>query len=141
MGDFRKTINRDRTEPEGKGGESRAKASLSLSQCGFFSRNLNVAYKMIEEARDFALPKDGKIEIRTCGQGHYWSLTGRIRPRSLESVILDGNSAHDLLTDVRKFPKSQPDWYTFACRSSLSTWLSFAWIPRRRKKHVRLSSV
>jgi chaperone BCS1 len=104
------TVNRNRTEPEGKGGDTPLRPRESFTM-RMFSRNLDLAKKMIEEARDFTLPCDGKIEVRTCGMGHYWALTGRIRPRPIESVILDGDIAERLVSSVRTFQKSG-DWYT-----------------------------
>jgi hypothetical protein len=102
------TVSRHRTEPEGKGVETTMKPRESFTM-RVFSRNLAISKRMIEEARDFALPKDGKVEIRTCS-GHYWNLTGRIRPRSLDSVVLEGNIAENVLSDIRRFQKDA-DWY------------------------------
>jgi len=106
------TMNRNRTEPEGKGGSSdsgmKPRESLTLR---IFSRNIDIAKQIVEEARDFALPKDGKVEIRTCGQGSYWNLTGRIRPRPIESVVLEEGTSEQVLADVKRFQKSG-EWYT-----------------------------
>lgn len=74
-----------------------------------FSRNRSLARALVEECRDHALPDDGKIEIRVAS-GHYWSLSTRIKPRSLRSVILDGNQAEALLADIREFLNTR-EWY------------------------------
>jgi chaperone BCS1 len=71
---------------------------------------LNIAKKLIDESRDHALPKDGKIEIRNSAKG-YWCLSSRIRPRSIDSVVLDGDMANVILNDIKKFQKSS-NWYT-----------------------------
>jgi mitochondrial chaperone BCS1 len=85
---------------------SRDRESYSLR---FFSRDKNLARQLIETCRDHALPSDGKIDIRVCNYGN-WALGTRIQPRPLESVVLDGNQAVELLTDMRQFLTRQ-DWY------------------------------
>jgi chaperone BCS1 len=103
------TLSKDRTEPEGKNENATLKPRESFT-LRLFTRNVSKAKKLVEEARDHALPKDGKIEIRTCSQ-NYWNLTGRIRPRPIESVVLEGDTSNLILSDVRKFQKSS-EWYT-----------------------------
>lgn len=105
------SVTRSRTEPDGKGGMENSMRPRESFTIRVFSRNLNVAKTLVEEARDFSLPKDGKIEIRTCVNGNYWALTGRIRPRPLESVILDGDISEKVIQDVLQFQRSA-DWYT-----------------------------
>lgn len=99
------TVYRSRTEP--KGVESpKTKEAFDIK---IFSRNLDIAKNMIEDARNHALPNDGKIEIRN-SMTNYWSLTGRIAPRPIDSVILEGNTIEEILKDIRKFQASS-EWY------------------------------
>lgn len=103
------TVTRDRTQPDGRGMESlKPRESFSIR---VFTRNLQVAKELVETARDFALPSDGKIEIRTCGTGWTWTLAGRTRPRPIESVVLAGDTAGQIMADIRRFQNSA-DWYT-----------------------------
>lgn len=88
------------------GGMLRTKESFTLL---IFSRNKELAKELIEECREKALPDDGKIDIRVSTY-NYWSLGTRIRPRPLDSVILDGNQAYELLKDIKEFQSNQ-DWY------------------------------
>src|SRR5205823_2426523 len=109
------TLYRDRRENSASfglpgGGEvtavSRDKESFTLR---IFSRDRDLARQLIEECRDKAIPDDGKLDIRTVRYG-CWSASARIRPRPLDSVILDGNQAFDLLADMQQFLGSRP-WY------------------------------
>jgi mitochondrial chaperone BCS1 len=111
------TLNRDRRENatgsanllaglgEGKG-MLRTKESFTIR---IFSRNKDLARQLIEECRDKAIPEDGKLDIRV-GTYNYWSLGTRIRPRPLNSVILDGDQADFLLKDMKEYLDSY-DWY------------------------------
>jgi chaperone BCS1 len=110
------TLNRDRqenaTSPSllGSGGDAkglvRNKESFTLR---IFTRNKDLARQLIEECRDKALPEDGKLDIRVASYG-YWSLGTRIVPRPLDSVLLDGDQANELLADMREFLAGR-DWY------------------------------
>ncbi len=84
----------------------RTKESFTLR---IFSRNKNLARELLEECRHMALPDDGKLDIRVATYS-YWSLGTRIKPRPLNSVILDGNQAGELLADMNGFLESQ-EWY------------------------------
>jgi chaperone BCS1 len=78
----------------------------------FFSRNQELPRLLLEEARDVALPRDDKIDVRvaqTRWYGH-WELADRIRPRSIESVILAGDEHLKVLDDIREFLSSY-QWY------------------------------
>lgn len=103
------TVNRDRTEPEGKSTSEALRPRESFTM-RIFSRNLSIAKSLIEEARDYALPADGKVEVRTCSQ-NYWNLSGRIRPRPVDSVILADNTMEKILNDIRHFQRSS-EWYS-----------------------------
>ncbi len=85
----------------------RDKESFTLR---IISRNRDLARQLIEECRDMALPVDGKLDIRTPSYGCCWSLSTRITPRPLHTVILDGNQADDLLADMKEFLACR-DWY------------------------------
>jgi len=74
-----------------------------------FSHDLRLAERLIDEARRFALPSDGRIEVLT-NSSDYWRQSGRVRPRPLDSVILDNELAQFVLRDVRTF-QSTGDWY------------------------------
>ncbi len=109
------TLNRDRQENATSpallgGGDAK---SLPRNKEGFtlriFSRNKNLARQLIEECRDKALPRDGKVDVRVANYG-YWTSGIRIRPRPLSSVILDGCQAEELLADMQEFLASR-DWY------------------------------
>lgn len=106
------TLHRTRQESSSTpliGGDKnllRPKESFVLK---IFSRNKDLAKQLIEECRDFAIPEDGKIDIRVSSY-NYWSTGCRILPRKLESVILDGTIAQDLLEDIKSF-KNSYDWY------------------------------
>ncbi len=113
------TLNRDKQEntpsmgmpgaltgDANKPGLARAKESLTFR---IFSRNKNLARELIEEARDKAIPEDGKLDIRIAYYSS-WTTGTRIKPRALDSVILDGNQAEELTKDIEEFIKSK-DWY------------------------------
>ncbi|HWG45210.1 MAG TPA: AAA family ATPase [Gemmataceae bacterium] len=112
------TLSRDRQENAagpsllaGSGGGDaksllRNKESFTLR---IFSRNRDLARQLIEECRDKALPEDGRMDIRIPTYG-YWALGTRIKPRALDSVILDGNQAEELLIDMKEF-LTGADWY------------------------------
>jgi mitochondrial chaperone BCS1 len=108
-------LNRDRQENATSpllGGSGDAKGLLRNKESftlRIFSRNRDLVRQLIEECRDRALPRDGKVDIRVATYG-YWALGTRIRPRPLRSVILDGNQAEELLADVREFLAGR-DWY------------------------------
>lgn len=74
-----------------------------------FSRDRGLARRLMEECRERAIPDDGKINIRVANYGS-WSLAARVKPRRLESVVLDGCRAQELLADMRGFLAGQ-DWY------------------------------
>jgi chaperone BCS1 len=109
------TLNRERQENASAGtllgggegqGLPRNKESFTLR---IFSRNRDLARQLVEECRDKALPDDGRLDVRVPTHG-YWSLGSRSRPRPLDSVVLDGNQAAELLADMRAFLAGY-DWY------------------------------
>ena len=55
------------------------------------------------------MPRDGKINIRVANY-NAWSLSARVRPRPLSSVILDGDQGQRLLGDMRRFLGGEA-WY------------------------------
>jgi chaperone BCS1 len=110
------TLSRDRQENAagtplvGGGGDPKSmlrnKESFTLR---IFSQNKDLARQLVEECRDKALPDDGRVDIRVTQYG-YWTLGTRIAPRALNSVVLDGTQAEELLADVKEFLNSR-DWY------------------------------
>lgn len=78
----------------------------------FFSRNAELPRMLLEEARNIALPPDGKIDVRVAQTKWYgnWQLADRIRPRSIESVILAGDEHLKILSDMTEFLSSYK-WY------------------------------
>ncbi len=78
----------------------------------FLSRNAELPRSLLEDARNVALPTDGKIDVRVsqakwCG---HWQLVDRVRPRSIESVILSKDEHLKILADITEFLNSY-DWY------------------------------
>lgn len=74
-----------------------------------FSRNKDLARLLVEECRKKAIPDDDRIDILVANYG-CWSLGTRVKPRSLGSVILDGDQAGELLADMKAF-LAGADWY------------------------------
>jgi chaperone BCS1 len=111
------TLNRNREKGAGgtalvaaAGGDAhsplRNKESFTLR---IFSRDRDLARRLIEECRDRALPDDGRLDIRVASYGH-WYPGARVKPRPLGSVILDGDQAGELLADMRAFLAGR-GWY------------------------------
>lgn len=84
----------------------RTKESFTIR---ILSRNKELAKELIEECRELALPDDGKVEIRVATY-NYWTLRDRVKARPINSVILDGKKAEDLLADIVGFQNNQA-WY------------------------------
>lgn len=107
-------LSRDRNEqsnPMVGGGQTagnslRPKESFTIR---IFSRKKQLAYNLIEDCKQAAIPPDGKIDIRITAY-NYWELGGRVLPRPMESVILDGNQGEYLLSDIKEFLNSAK-WY------------------------------
>jgi chaperone BCS1 len=74
-----------------------------------FSRNKDLVRQLVEECRQKAIPDDDRIDILVANYG-CWSLGTRVKPRSLGSVILDGDQAGQLLADMKAF-LAGADWY------------------------------
>jgi mitochondrial chaperone BCS1 len=74
-----------------------------------WSRNKQLARDLIEECRLLACPEDGKIDIRIATY-NYWTLGTRVHPRPFDGVILDGNQAQFLKSDMQRFLDSY-EWY------------------------------
>ncbi len=73
------------------------------------SRDLSVARRLVESARDFAIPDDGKIEIRISRDG-YWQSLARTNKRPIDSVIMPDGLKESLLADICNFRLSR-NWY------------------------------
>jgi chaperone BCS1 len=85
---------------------ARAKESFTFR---VFSRNKEIATSLITEARDMAVPEDGKLEIRVASWAQ-WRTGTRIKPRDLESVILAGDKVVEIAAVIKEFLDSR-DWY------------------------------
>lgn len=101
-------VTRERKESEGKSDNILQKPRETFI-IRIFSRNTQIAKNLIETARDYALPEDGKIEVRS-SQAGYWRLIARVSKRPLESVVLSGNLVKDLISDLNLFTSSE-SWY------------------------------
>lgn len=79
----------------------------------FLSFNSNLPKLLLEDARNVALPTDGKIDVRISQAKWYsnWQLVDRIRPRSIDSVILSNNEHLKILEDIKEFLNSYK-WYS-----------------------------
>jgi len=107
-------LSRNRKEGEGVFGEVAYHETLTFQT---FSRD--VVRELIYEAREAAFPpEDNRIAILRPNY-HNWRTVQRRLPRSMDSVILDGDIIESLLTDLR--------WFFGA-----STWYSDHGIPYQR---------
>jgi chaperone BCS1 len=109
------TLYRDRQEntssaPMPGGGNPmnllRSKESFTIR---IFTRQRDLARRLLQECRDKALPDNDKLDILVSTHS-YWSVSNRVRPRPLSSVILDGGQADELLADMKEF-LAAGDWY------------------------------
>lgn len=76
-----------------------------------FGRDRSVAHKLIEEAREVALPKEEyRVQLHECSRG-YWNIAGRQTARNLDSIVLSENVTQDAVQDIDRFLKSRK-WYT-----------------------------
>lgn len=108
------TLNRNRQESSASiistsgdpKNQLRNKESFTLR---IFSRDKNLARRLVEDCRHKAIPDDDKVDILVANYG-CWSLGARVRPRPLASVILDGNQACELRADMQRF-LAAADWY------------------------------
>lgn len=73
------------------------------------SRDISIARSMVEEARDFANPKDNRIQLRASRYGS-WLLNSRIDKRDISSIILPPGIKENILEDIKKF-KTRKHWY------------------------------
>jgi chaperone BCS1 len=75
-----------------------------------FSRNRKLAYQLIEEAREVALPKtEARLTVHRASH-NYWSEQMKRLPRPVESVILTDGLMEDLISDASHF-LGRRDWY------------------------------
>lgn len=109
-------VYRKRTDgASGNGGMLGKLGGLMKSEgytVSFFSRNVNLPRLLLEEARELALPQDGKIDVRVAQTNWYghWQLADRIRPRPIDSVILADDEHLKILADITEFLMSY-EWY------------------------------
>jgi len=72
----------------------------------FLTWNASIVTEFLKECRDFANPKDSKIDIRMGSAVHFdggWPTLDRIQPRSLSSVIVADDGHYKILEDIKKF--------------------------------------
>lgn len=99
-------LTANKTDPDNKSQNPKPRESYIIR---LLTRNRDIGKTMVEEARDLALPDDNKINIRAANH-NYWSLSRRVPPRDIESVILDNNQGKVLLDDINNFLK-RANWY------------------------------
>src|SRR5207253_1362434 len=81
------------------GGYTRVRESFWIR---IFTRRRSLAQELLDACKETAIPRDGKIDVRVIDDGS-WELGARVRPRPLDSVILDGDQAEFLLRDMSSF--------------------------------------
>jgi len=99
-------LNRSRGEVKSKEDFGKSTETFTIT---ILSRDLSIAKKLVEAARDYALPEDGRLDVRIC-RHDFWNHLGRINKRLLDSVIMPCGLKERLLEDVCKFRESR-DWY------------------------------
>jgi chaperone BCS1 len=110
------TKTREQAPSGGAGMSGRSEGSLSGDKesitIRIFGRRRSIAQGIVHEARDLALPRDGRIDVRVSQsrwQGQ-WLLADRVRPRPLDSVIYHNDMQRVVLKDVQEFLNAY-DWY------------------------------
>lgn len=70
----------------------------------------SAARDLIHQARDFAIPEHERaVQVRT-KDWEGWGVSSRLPPRFIDSVILKGNQAVEILEGLRWF-RDNPEWY------------------------------
>jgi chaperone BCS1 len=94
----------------GKGSAASAMGIQETFTIKLFSRNKQIAFDLITEARDLANPSDcNRIKILRPEYNEWVELAKRL-PRPFDSVVLADNIGENLLEDVRHFIDSET-WY------------------------------
>jgi len=102
-------LYRERKDTQGKG-DTAALGFRETFTIKLFSRNKQVVYDLLEEARCAANPLDDeRLRILRPDYNEWSEVTKRLL-RPLKSVILEGDLSGRLLTDVRTFLESE-EWY------------------------------
>ncbi len=104
-------LRRDRKDGgTGDGGSSPTLGFRETFNITLFSRRKEIVLALLDEARESAHPKeDFRITILRPDYGD-WVISCQKLPRPLDSVILAGSMAKDILADVRNFLDSE-QWY------------------------------
>jgi chaperone BCS1 len=102
-------LYRERKDTQGKG-DTAAFGFRETFTIKLFSRNKQVVYDLIEDARCAAHPIDSeRLRILRPDYNEWCEVTKRLL-RPMESVILEGDLSDRLLDDVKKFMESEK-WY------------------------------
>jgi hypothetical protein len=100
------TRDRDEQPTAGEGSVARIRECFNVR---VLSWDRSLAHELIERCKDAAIPQDGKVDVRVASY-NYWELGSRMRPRSLESVVLADGQGEFLRRDMQAF-LSGHDWY------------------------------
>jgi mitochondrial chaperone BCS1 len=102
-------LYRERKDTQGRG-DTAAFSFRETFAIKLFSRNKQIVYDLLEEARQTAHPSDSeRLRILRPDYTEWCEVTKRLL-RPLESVILDNDLSSRLLNDVKKFLESE-NWY------------------------------
>jgi len=96
-------VHRERQEPEGKSERGPSKG-VEYFKVSVLTRKRPVILKLLEEARDAAMPKDDpRITVYTPGWHGEWDGEAKRRLRPLESVVLRDGVMERIVARVKKF--------------------------------------
>ena len=77
----------------------------------FFTLDRSFSKKFLLNCRDYTLPyEDNKISLYRSANFGEWIYNGRIEARSLDSVILPGNTKQALIEDIDRFLNSKQEY-------------------------------
>jgi hypothetical protein len=100
------TRERDDKPTAGEGSIARIRESFIVR---ILSWDRSLAHELVEQCKEAAIPQDGKVDVRVASY-NYWELGSRMRPRTLESVILGDGQGEFLRRDMQAFLRGH-EWY------------------------------
>lgn len=104
-------VYRERKEPEGKSDMFGATKAVESFKISVLTRDRAAILRLLEEARDAAMPKDDpRITVYTPGWHGDWDSEMKRRLRPLESVVLRQGVMERIVGRVTKFLESE-QWY------------------------------